>query len=189
MCLADDSRIRIQNWRKVNSQRAPDGSPVFATVAKQKPREREMGSAGNGRNGVRTRRNGVRTRNSGKGVRNGVRTRNSGKGVRKGAAVGFGPQTMTPGNAPPSGGDLVPGGSPANERIRRWHSDVGHGAINVVAAEGGEVQRDRRVLEGDHPAGGQPRAPASIASEVGLRDTRIYQRPQCIYGCSNRRPS
>jgi hypothetical protein len=41
-----------------------------------------------------------------------------------------------------------------------WHSEVGHGAIDVVVAEGGEVQRDRRVLERDHPAGGDVEATA-----------------------------
>ena len=46
----------------------------------------------------------------------------------------------------------------------RWHSDVGHGAIDVVVAGRGEVQRDRRFLEGDHAAGGDVEAAADAVA-------------------------
>ena len=41
---------------------------------------------------------------------------------------------------------------------------IGHGAIDVVVAGGGEVQRDRRFLEGYHSAGGDVEAAADAVA-------------------------
>ena len=69
---------------------------------------------------------------------------------------------------------------PAREESERWPSEVGHGAIDVGVAGGGEVQLECRFLEGDHTAGGDvestARALAAAASRTGQAGDGRVQR-------------
>jgi len=88
------------------------------------------------------------------------------------------------GKGPPPGADGAPEGRPASEGRSRWHSVVDHGAIDVAASEGGEVQRDRRFLEGDHRAGGDVEATAdavAVASAFGSQATESQVQEDSVW--------
>jgi hypothetical protein len=72
----------------------------------------------------------------------------------------------------PPGTESAPDG---NVGRSRWHSEVGHSAIDVVVAEGREVQRDCRFLEGDHPVGGDVEATADAISVAAARAGQAAQ--------------
>jgi hypothetical protein len=82
------------------------------------------------------------------------------------------------GSRPPPGADGAPEGKPATEGRSRWHSEVSHGAKDVAVAEGGEVERDCRFLEGDHPASGyvDATADAVAAAHAGQPAQGLVQR-------------
>ena len=89
---------------------------------------------------------------------------------------------MTPGNGPPPGAGGAPEGRPASAGSSRCHSVVGHSAIDVAVTGGGEVQRDRRFVEGDHAAGGDveaaaepsPSLPPAPAKPARARSRRTF---------------
>ena len=61
---------------------------------------------------------------------------------------------MTNRSSSPEARKTHPGERRTTREDRVWHSEVGHGAIDVVVAGGGEVARDLRFLDCDRRAGG-----------------------------------